>query len=223
MKPVRSFRPRLQECVLDERVMPVVANLGTIVLTTSGYLLMTPFPGAMSVGYGAAPGVSGAPIPTSFSMTGSGGISSVGPSNLTGISAFAATSAATGAATAVPGSTTGAAGLSISVGSGANTPGGPVIPLVTRDTQAFDTPSQRPVNGRASGGDRTPVLPPGQVYSGGVAVPAPGAAAPAETQGEPTTAVPRVRPFELAQTLPRDAGFPVQAGVCSLAARAAVG
>jgi hypothetical protein len=193
MKPVRSFRPCLQECVLDERVVPVVANLGTIVLTPSGYMLMTPFPGAMSVGYGAAPGVSGTPIPTSFSMTGSGGISSVGPSNMTGMPAFAAT----GAATSVPGSTTGATGLSISVGSGANTPGGPVSRLVTRDTQAFDTPSQQPVNGRASG-DRSPVLPAGQVYRGGVAVPA--AATPAtETQGEPTTAVPRVRPFELAQ------------------------
>jgi hypothetical protein len=127
---------------------------------------------------------------------------------MTGMPAFAAT--VTSAATSVPGSTTGAAGLSISVGSGANTPGGPVSRLVTRDTQAFDAPSQKPVNGRASG-DSSPVLPAGQVYSGGVPVPAAGAPAP-ETQGEPTTAVPHVQPFGLAQIAPGEGRLRVQTG-----------
>lgn len=36
------FRPNLDECLLEERITPIVPNLGLIVLTTSGYILLTP-------------------------------------------------------------------------------------------------------------------------------------------------------------------------------------
>ena len=41
----RMFHPDLQACELEDRLLPVIANLGVIVLTTSGYVLMTPAPG----------------------------------------------------------------------------------------------------------------------------------------------------------------------------------
>ena len=46
MKSFRKFHPDLPACELEDRVLPVVANLGVIVLTTGGYVLMIPFPGA---------------------------------------------------------------------------------------------------------------------------------------------------------------------------------
>jgi hypothetical protein len=90
------FRPGLQDCVLEDRLLPVLSNLGMIVLTTGGYVLMTPFPGASvypggSPGVGTASGVSSTLIPASFSMTGSGGISRLQPGNMTGVPNLAAT------------------------------------------------------------------------------------------------------------------------------------
>ncbi len=46
MKPRRRFRPDLGECVLEDRLPPAISNLGVIVLTTGGYMLLIPFPGA---------------------------------------------------------------------------------------------------------------------------------------------------------------------------------
>jgi len=105
--------------MLEERYLLAIANLGTIVDTTSGFVLLTPFPGASSSGAGSlgssgpssgsAASVSGAPIPSGFFVTGLGGISSMRPGNLTGIASFA------GGATSANG-----ASLTIQIGSGAN-------------------------------------------------------------------------------------------------------
>ncbi len=40
-----AFRPDLQDCLLEDRLSPVVSNLGVIVLTTGGFYLLIPFPG----------------------------------------------------------------------------------------------------------------------------------------------------------------------------------
>jgi hypothetical protein len=66
MKPLRKFYPDLQACELEARLLPVIANLGVIVLTTGGYILMIPSPGAAAYP-GASP--AGTAIPTSFFMT----------------------------------------------------------------------------------------------------------------------------------------------------------
>src|SRR5262245_59692916 len=88
------FRPDLNACVLEERLAPAIANLGVIVLTTSGCALVTPFPGANNSasgslgsngsGGGSAAPVSGLPIPTALYVTGTSGISSLRPGNITG-------------------------------------------------------------------------------------------------------------------------------------------
>jgi hypothetical protein len=68
MKTPLKFRPDLRACVLDDRLVPVMPNLGlwpAIVLTTNGYVLASAFPGAA--------------IPTSFIMTGPAGISGMQP------------------------------------------------------------------------------------------------------------------------------------------------
>ncbi len=108
MKPLRKFSLDLQACELEDRILPVIANLGVIVLTTGGYVLMTPYPGAAAYP-GGSPG--GTAIPTSFSITGSAGISSMQPGNITGIPGLATTGAA---------GSTGGAGATVTVGSGAN-------------------------------------------------------------------------------------------------------
>lgn len=155
MNPLRKFHFALQVCELEYRLLPVIANLGVIVLTTGGYVLMIPYPGAA-----ASPGGStgGAAIPTSFSMMGSGGISSMQPGNLTGIPGLAASGTSV---------SSGIAGPTINVGSGANDATALSIPLVTRNTIANDAMVPRPQIGRPSG-DGSPVLPVGQIYRGGV-------------------------------------------------------
>ena len=82
MKAQLKYCPDLQACVLEDRLVPVipnelqgllapvVPNLGPIVLTPAGYVLMSSFPGTA--------------IPVSFVVTGSGGISSMQPGNGTG-------------------------------------------------------------------------------------------------------------------------------------------
>jgi hypothetical protein len=178
MKPVRRFRPGLQDCELEDRFLLATANPGTIVLTTSGFVLTTPFAGASLYSGSSFGGVGGTPIPTSFFITGSGGISSIQPSSPTGV-----------ATPTTPGttSTSGAASQTISVGSGANDATAASIPLVSRNVVAFDTPSSPPRIGRPSG-DRSPVLPAGQVYRAGIPTP-PAPAAP-EPQGNPTNPSP---------------------------------
>jgi hypothetical protein len=65
-----------------------------------------------------------------------------------------------------PSGSNGGAGVTITVGSGANDASAPIIPLVTRNTIANDALNPAPRIGRDSG-DRSPVLPAGQVYRGG--------------------------------------------------------
>jgi hypothetical protein len=170
MNPHRKFHPELQACELEDRLVPVISNLGTIVLTTGGYVLLNPFPGASSTPGSSS---SGTAIPTSFSMTGSGGISSVQPGNSTGIPGLAATATA-GATGGTDGSSGGTAGSSggggatINVGSGGNNATAAVsIPVVNRNTIANDAVNPVPQTVRPSG-DGSPVLPAGQVYRGGV-------------------------------------------------------
>ena len=170
------FHPDLQACELEARLLPVIANLGVIVLTTSGYVLMIPFPGA-------SPG--GTAIPPSFSVTGSGGISSIQPGNLTGIPSLAATGTA---------GSSGGGGATITVGSGANDATAANIPLVTRSTIANDALNAPPLIGRPSG-DRSPVLPAGQFYQGGVPETAPTSPS-SETPGDQSSRPPSRSPVD---------------------------
>jgi hypothetical protein len=168
------FRPDLTNCILEDRVLLAIANLGLIVLTTSGLSLITPFPGASSSasgslgsngsGGGSAASVSGLPQPTSFYITGSSGMSSLKPGNLTGLPSLAGV-AAGGA---------GGALVSIAVGSGADTGGGPTNNIsnggATNNVVGLATvadPTQRPtysyIGGTPASSD-SPVLPPGQSY-----------------------------------------------------------
>ncbi len=124
-----NFRPDLANCVLEERYLPAIPNLGMIILTTSGYILITPFPGATSAvggslgsagpaSGGTAASVSGTAIPTGMYLTGMYGISSMRPGNITGIAVLATNGGA--------GQGTGNGG-EIQVGSGADEAGGPTI------------------------------------------------------------------------------------------------
>ena len=148
-----KYCPDLRDCVLEDRLVPVVPNLGlgSIVLTTGGFVLTSAFPGIA--------------IPASFVMTGSAGISGMQPGNGTGGTGQAATS---------PTGSSGRAAETIVVGSGANDAVAPIIPLVTRNTIANDALNAAPLIGRVLG-DRSDVLPPEQVYRGGVPVSAWGA------------------------------------------------
>jgi hypothetical protein len=136
MKAQLKFCPDLRASVLEDRLVPVIPNLGlgSIVLTTGGYVLQSALPGIA--------------IPASFVMTGSAGISGMQPGNGTGNGGAAAT---------------------IVVGSGANDVVAPIIDLVTRNTVVNDALNAAPLIGRVLG-DRSDVLPPGQVYRGGLPV-----------------------------------------------------
>jgi len=167
------FRPNLLDCMLEERVAPAIANFGVIILTTSGYSLLIPFPGANSTGSvsgaggqgaaSAASPVSGTAVPTSFYITGTNGISSLRPGNITGVPSLA------GGATA-----SGGLGITIQVGSGADTPEGTPMAIVSLATVA--DPTLRPLTtpiGIVSTGSSSPVLPPGQSYRDNAPVPPP--------------------------------------------------
>jgi hypothetical protein len=162
------FRPNLVDCILEERIAPAIANLATIILTTSGFSLVEAFPGAntnassTTVATSAA-SVSGVPTPTSLYITGSQGISSLKPGNLTGVPSLAA-GAITGAGVSI----------SVAVGSGADAAGGPTNNVsnggatnnvVGRSTVADPTanPTMTVIGGALSGSSSA-VLPPGQSY-----------------------------------------------------------
>ena len=92
------FRPNLVDCILEERMAPAIANLATIILTTTGFTLIEGFPGANSSGAGSvgsnsgatsAASVSGVATPTSLYITGTQGISSLRPGNITGVPSLA--------------------------------------------------------------------------------------------------------------------------------------
>jgi hypothetical protein len=108
--------------------------------------------------------VSGVAVPTSLYITGTGGISSLKPGNITGVPSLA------GGATGQGGS-----GLSIQVGSGADTAGGPTNSVsaggATNNTVGLASvadPTTNPIitviGGNASSGSGSPILPPGQSY-----------------------------------------------------------
>jgi hypothetical protein len=157
MKTLLKLHPDLHACELEDRVLPVVPNVGLIVLTTSGYVLMTPFSGAS----GYSGGLTGSAIPTSFAIMGTGGISSMQPGAIAGLPSPAptATNGTSGA--------NGGASVTLAVGSGANDASALGIRPVNRNTIANDKPDLPPAIGQVFG-DRTPVLPAGQTYRGGV-------------------------------------------------------
>jgi hypothetical protein len=161
MKAQLKSCPDLRASVLEDRLVPVIPNLGlgAIVLTTGGYVLTSAFPGIA--------------IPASFVMTGSAGISGMQPGNGTG---------APGLGTTAPTGSNGGAAGTISVGSGANDAGAPIIDLVTRNTIANDALNAAPLIGRVVR-DRSDVLPSDQVYRHGLPATAPGGDSP-EVPGE---------------------------------------
>jgi hypothetical protein len=118
----------------------------------------------------AFPGIA---IPASFVMTGSVGISGMQPGNSNG---------------------NGGAAETIVVGSGANDAGAPIIPLVTRNTIANDALNAAPLIGRVSG-YRSDVLPPEQVYRGGLPVSASGGVS-TEASGQWSGPNPDERPVD---------------------------
>ena len=181
MKAHLKYCPDLRDCVLEDRLVPVipnelggflapvVPNLSAIVLTPAGYGLMSSFPGIA--------------IPMSFVVTGSGGISSMQPGNGSGVSGQTATS---------PNRSNGGATSTVFVGSGANDVVTTIIPLVTRNTIANDALNAAPLIRRVLG-DRSDVLPPEQVYRGGVPVSASGGAS-TEASGQRSGPNPDERP-----------------------------
>jgi len=194
-----AFRPNLVDCILEERVAPAIANLGLIILTTSGFSLIIPFPGANTSAAGSlgssgpsggtASAVSGVTIPTSLYITGSNGISSLRPGNITGVPSLAAGAAGSGGLS-----------ISIQVGSGADSAdssGGPTNSIsaggATNNTVGLSTvadPTQRPAMttiGTTSPGSSSPVLPPGQSYRDSAPV---AAASPLNVVPQSTTAGP---------------------------------
>ncbi len=188
MKPRRMFRPDLRDCVLEGRLPTVISNLGVIVLTTSGYMLLVPFPGAFvvptsignGVGVAVAAGVSGTPINTSYFVLGSGGLSSVQPGNITGVPSLGflgATSSAAGPA------------VTINVGSGASDATVMNIPAVTRSTIVNDLLNPPPTIGGPPSGSRFTGIPPEQSY-GGTTPASPSTTAPTTTSVETSTSPP---------------------------------
>jgi hypothetical protein len=128
MKRCWDLKPNLLDCILEQRIVPAAPlnNLGSIVLSTSGYSLVTPFPGASNSASGSlgsssggtqttAASVSGAAMPTSFYITGNRGISTFSPGNFTGNPNLG-------------GGGAGAAGLSVTIqiGSGSDDASAPV-------------------------------------------------------------------------------------------------
>jgi hypothetical protein len=162
------FRPDLRDCILEERTLLAIANFGIVILTTNGLSLLTPFPGANSSGAASGPastssaGVSGVPIPTGLYITGTGGISSLRPGNITGVPSLAGGLAAGGFS------------ATIQVGSGADAAGGPTLNIsaggATNNVVGLASvadPTGRPaltVIGGTTAGSSSAVLPPGQSY-----------------------------------------------------------
>jgi hypothetical protein len=169
MKAQLKYCPDLRACELEDRLVPVVPNLGlgTIVLTTGGYVLTSALPGSA--------------IPALFVMTGAAGISEMQPGNGTGLPTS-------------PNGSSGRATVTIFVGSGANDIVAPIIPLVTRNTIANDAHNAAPQIGRVLG-DRSDVLPPEQVYRGGLPVTAPGGVS-TEVSGQRSGPNPDERPVD---------------------------
>ena len=197
MKALLKYRPDLRDCELEDRLVPATPNLGATVLTTGGYaLLLSPFPVIAAHPFGAS---GGAGLLTPSAMSGSAGGPGLLPGNSPGVP---------GLTTTAPIGSNGRAAATIVVGSGADDDTAPTIPLVTRNTIANDALSAAPVIGHVSG-DQPAVLPPDQVYRGGLPVTAtvgfslevPGQRAAQETAQGPVDPPPlrlRRRPHRLA-------------------------
>jgi hypothetical protein len=209
--PRRMFRPNLDDCGLEDRLAPIVPNLGVIVLTTGGYMLLIPFPGA----YGSLGGASGPPIASGgsgtlinlpFFMMGSGGISSPLPGNITGFPSLGS---------AGPTSSAGSISVTINVGSGANDATALNLPSVTRNTIANDLLNPPPIIGGQPSGATSPIRPPGQSYRSTAPATAPTGTSPTPSNPPspyPPSVVPLVYPFKPAggpMTPPQGGPMPV--------------
>jgi hypothetical protein len=158
IKALLKYRPDLRACELEDRIVPAASDLGATVLTTGGYdLLLSPFP----VFVADPEGQSGGPgFLTPSAMSGSAGVLGLLPGNSAGVP---------GLATTAPTESNGGGAVTTTIGSGANDAGAATIPPVTRNAVANDALSAAPVIGRLSG-DQSDVLPPEQVYRGGLPV-----------------------------------------------------
>jgi hypothetical protein len=197
MKTHWNYRPDLRACELEDRLLPAIPGQGAIVLTTGGdVLLLSPFPVIASDPFADS---GGPEFVTPSVMAGSGVGYGLPPGSNTGVSGLTATA---------PTGSNGGAAVTIIVGSGADEAGAASIPTVTHNTIANDALSAAPVIGRVSG-DRSAVLPPEQVYRGGLPVTAtvgfsleaPGQGTPQEPAQGPVDPLPlrlRRRPHRLA-------------------------
>jgi hypothetical protein len=145
-----KYCPDLRDCVLEDRLVPVIPNMGRFVLTTFGLVL----PGSFPLNA----------IPPGLIMTGLGGMTSFQPGNIKvvlGLDPMQTTGSIEGTAVTTP------------IGSGASDASAQNIPPVTRSILVTDALHSAPSISRVSG-DRSPVLPPGQAYRGGLPVTVPG-------------------------------------------------
>lgn len=158
MKALWNYRPDLRPCELEDRLLPAMLDLGATVLTTGGYvLLLSPFPVVTADPFGESGGPG---FLTPSAMSGSAGVAGLLPANSAGLP---------GLVTTAPTGSNGGGAVTITLGSGANDAGASNNPPVTRNTIANDALSAAPVIGRLSG-DRSAVLPPDQIYRGGLPV-----------------------------------------------------
>ncbi len=229
MKRSWDLKPNLLDCILEERIAPAIANLGVIVLTTSGFSLVTPFPGAVNAGAiggsssgNTAASVSGAAMPTSFYVTGTRGISTFLPGNFTGNPTVGGVTGASGGV-----------GLTIQVGSGADEDGGPgpassrtsqgqgpaapIMAYIGQVGSGSSTGTPDAANGQSQTSQQSapvPSLPPlGNAIPGSPAGTSPGIASPTNSMA-PQFGAPTLMPGltnQLAPSLP--GGLGIQGGL----------
>jgi hypothetical protein len=157
MKALLKYRPDLRECELEDRLVPAIPNLGAIMLTPAGYVVVSHLPGIAAT-VASTPGAEA--ILTSFLTTASVSIFSLQPGTsfgLPSLDSMGPTGANVGTA------------VEIIVGSGADDASAYINPPVQRNTIADNGVIALSVIGRVSG-DQSPVLPPNQVYRGGLVV-----------------------------------------------------
>ena len=158
MKALWNYRPDLRACELEDRLLPANPDLGVIVPTTGGYvLLLSPFPVIATDPFGESAGPG---FLTPSVISGYAGVYGLLPGNSAGVPGLTPTA---------PIGSNGGAAVTIIVGSGANDAGAANSPPVTHNTIANDAASAAPVIGRVSG-DHSAVLPPEQFYRGGLPV-----------------------------------------------------
>jgi hypothetical protein len=196
MKALLKYRPDLRECELEDRLVPATPNLGAIVLTPGGYVVVSHLPGIAAT-VASTPGAEA--TLTSFLTTASVSIFSFQPGTSFGLPSLDSMGP-TGANVGT--------GVEIIVGSGPDDASAYINPPVRRNTIADNGVIALSVIGRMSG-DQSPVLPPDQVYRGGLPVTAtvgfsqdvPGQQAVQEPAQEPADPLPlrvRKRPHRLA-------------------------